>query len=145
MITLEMGLPPQIFNVWNGSAWCVSHWLVWHSYMLLLIQQCFIERETPSVSARSGVGVRGGPPLRCIPWVCWGLSHLSFPGQRNLWGMPRGGCFSPSIMISSQFWAYHWMCSMDIWDCSSHSDLIGPQSDGSLWRKAVVVAIIPLK
>lgn len=42
-----MGLPPQIFNVWNGSAWCVSHWLVWHSYILLLIQQCFIERENP--------------------------------------------------------------------------------------------------
>ena len=144
MITSEMGLPPQLFKLWNGGAWCVSHWLVWHSYFLLLIQQYLIVEENPSVSAHSGVRVRGGPPLWCVPWVYWGnVTHF----------LPRVKEISRKCLRKTNFPQVLWCLVHSknttghvLWrDCSSHCDLIGPQSSGSLWRKALVVAIIPLK
>lgn len=86
-ITPEMGLPLQIFKEYNGGAWRVSHWLVWHPYILLLTQQYFIVKENPSVSAHSGDRRRGEPPLWCIPWVFRGNVTPFLPRVKETFGI----------------------------------------------------------
>lgn len=99
-----------------------------HIYITVISAVFYCERK-PQCCAHSRAEVK-----RWITTVGAFLSVLgkchtsSSQSQRNPWERPEGDHFPPSI-ITSQFQEYHWTCSVDVWDCASHHNLVLSQMD----------------
>lgn len=144
MITSEMGLllktceyemeEPDVFHTGLFDIHiciCIHTNTRTYMYILLLIQQYFIVKENPSVAAHSRAEVKTDQHCSAFLEYSGDMAHFFFPKSKKPLGNAYRRPFPPKYYNQSVP-GVSLDISVDIWDCSSHRDVIGPQSNGSL-------------
>lgn len=139
-----MGLLLQIFSIWNGRAWCfrlacltfiyiyINTYICTcthtHIYITVISAVFYCERK-PQCCSHSRAEVKMWITTVGHFWVFWGNVTLLPPRVKETLGKGLRETISPTSIITNQFQEYHWTCSVDIWDCASHHNLVLSQMD----------------